>query len=112
MLNSLDNRNVCKSILFQYCNVLEIKDTPRLIFYKKDILELPYSDRKGGANTKKLCGCYYTESNVIYINLKNHSSRKQLIDTIIHELIHKVSECKLPHGEMFDNMIKLISSLE
>ena len=111
MKNSVEKRQLTLRLVNHYCDLLEIKDVPDLIFYKKDILQLPREER-GNITYKRLCGCYYIDSNVIYVNLSNHKTRKQLIDTVIHELVHKVSECTLPHGVMFDNMVKLISSLD
>jgi len=111
MRNSRNNRLVCSLILSEYCKFLELKDIPKLIFYKKDILKLPYQDRKGGSNHKKMDGCYYSDSNVIYININNHRTRKALQDTIIHELVHKVTNCALPHGEIFDNIIEIIENI-
>ena len=43
----------------------------------------------------------------IYINVKNHKSAGDLIDTIVHELIH-IKYPKLRHGQKFQDKINKI----
>ena len=111
MLNSRGNQAYCIALINSYCKILNIPDTPRLIFTRKQILELPPDDRIGANNTKAMDVDYYNESNAIYVNLRNHYTKPQLIDTLVHELVHKITELKLNHGKQFDNMVSLITSL-
>ena len=110
MHNSRNNRVLCGTLLLQYCKLLEVRDIPKLIFYKKEIEQIPVEER-GRITYKRLDGQYFSESNIVYVNLSNHRTRAQLEDTIIHELVHKISDNELPHGIMFDSVIYLIKSL-
>ena len=110
MRNGFANRAYCVETLYKYCKTLWGGHTPTIIFYKKDILKLPKSDRYRASNIKKLYGAYYDESDTIYINIRNHRNRAHLKSTIAHELLHRMDP-DIHHGRMFDNVVTILTAL-
>ena len=63
---------------------------------------------KIGFNSKQTWGSIHTPQNIIFINLKKNTTKEELEDTIIHELLHakypKLSEKKLK--DKIDRLLK------
>lgn len=50
-------------------------------------------------------GLYIFADDILYINLRIHVNKKNLRNTIVHELTHK-KHPKLKHGERFDSTVE------
>lgn len=109
-------RKFIYSELYKYSEQLglTIDEVPDLVFTRKELIEisksLEISDKiiLGKLTvTRRYYGITYKESNIIFLNIKIHNTRKELIKTIVHELIHLRFQ-KMKHGTKYEERIKNI----
>jgi len=75
-----------------YYKKLGLKKEPVLMFTEK------------GFNHLHEHGAASIDEGIIYININEHDSASELIDTVVHELMH-ISQPKLKHGKKFQEKI-------
>lgn len=49
-------------------------------------------------------GAYYSDSNVLWVNMRVHTTKMFLEYTIVHELVH-CKNMRLKHGEKFNKIV-------
>lgn len=91
-----ENRRLCKK--------MKIKDRP-LILLGEGGLELMHYSRKQIKESKiKHLGLSWEEENIIWLNPENSDFLWQIVDTLVHELVH-IKYPKLRHGIKFQNLV-------
>jgi hypothetical protein len=71
----------------RYCKQISLKE-PTLIFTDKDLRETVYGTREFKDAKQYTLGLSWFNQNTVYLNLSNTDFIPQLIDTLIHELVH------------------------
>ena len=75
---------------------------PILAVRTREILDMPLKYTKGRRTSAyKYWGVCYQQANTLFINIKRHKSRKEIDNTVAHEIIH-LRYPYLAHGEKFE----------
>lgn len=81
---------------------------PKLLLTTKEVLQLPKEITQGRRTTAyKYFGVSYLGSNIVFINVKRIQRKKNLVNTIAHELVH-IRFPYLSHGDKFNTIIKKV----
>jgi hypothetical protein len=84
------------------------QEIPNVVFSRKEVLALPRELTAGRRTvTHRYFGLCFRKAQTILINVKKHTSFKDLRHTIVHELVHYRFQY-LKHGARFENRISLI----
>jgi len=87
-----------------YSRQLGLVSRPLLVFTDEQLKKLELYDKDFKAKKNSLLGLSWKDSNVIYLNIDNTDFAWQIIDTLIHELLH-LKYPKQRHSKKFQNMI-------
>jgi hypothetical protein len=84
------------------------KEIPAVVLTRREVLAMPKELTQGRRTvTNKYLGICFRRAKTIFISIKNHKSAQQIIDTIVHELVHYRFQY-LKHGKDFKHRIDLI----
>ena len=94
----------------RYSKILNLKP-PVLIYTQKELSKIKYKDKQLEKRFKgkefDYAGITYDNyeghPNKIFINIKDHEKASDLIDTLVHELIHIKND--VDHGQKFQDLI-------
>jgi hypothetical protein len=72
----------------RYCRQISLSPIPTLIYNDKDMKKTVYDNNEYNNIKESALGFSIKNENLIYFNLKNTDVIAQLLDTLVHELIH------------------------
>lgn len=111
---TLETKSFFHKKMIKYCNRLGISEIPLLLFTKDDLKLTGLSQKQIEAHCKNEIGLSWykgqlddTDQSVVWLNLNNTDFIWQLIDTLVHELIH-IRFPDMEHGDEFQDIINRV----
>ena len=104
---NLETKSFFNKKMIKYCDRLGISELPLLIFTKEELKLAGYTPKQIQHTYKHELGLSWykgqldnVNQSVVYLNLENSDFLWQMIDILIHELIH-IRFPDLEHGDEF-----------
>lgn len=90
-----------------YCKLLNIKPVPVLLYTLEDINKTDSDLKRYKLHKKDGFSIFDKKERHTYINVKAHKVVSDLIDTLVHELLH-IKDPELKHGKEFQDKVNRI----
>ena len=88
-----------------YANRFSIIE-PKVLLTTREVLDMPKEITEGARTSAyKYLGLSYNKQSLIFINVRKISDEKDLVNTIVHELIHQRFPY-LGHGKRINKLVR------
>ena len=100
-------RKFIQDVMDYYVQRLNVKPIPNIIYRLEDLHALESGLKRFKPYQKFGMSIFNSKECHTFINIKKHPTACDLIDTIVHELVH-VKHPKLQHSKKFDDRVDSI----
>jgi len=91
----------------RYCKQLGLSPEPLFIYDDADLMELCDSKKEMNLIKRTKLGMSWKYDNVFWINIDGSDFIWQLIDTLVHELIH-LRFPDMKHGDEYQQLVNMV----
>ena len=97
-------RKFIQSVMDYYVDRMNVKPVPTIIYKLEQLHALESGLKRFKPYQKFAMSIFNSKECHTFINIKKHPTAGDLIDTIVHELVH-VKHPNLRHSKKFDDMV-------